>query len=299
MARARNIKPSFFQNDVLGELSPIDRLAFIGMWTIADYKGCFEHRPKRLKVQLLPYDDCDFEVIANNLERSGFIQIYSVQGQRYIKIINFDKHQNPHKNEKESGSDIPDISEKDNGVNELNRLQINRDKNGTAPADSPFLIPDSPIPLPDSGIPLTPSIKNLPATEVAEKSSGIESVDLLQAGRDVWTSYSNAYFSRYSTEPVQNTKVRSIIKQFVQRIGTEEAPHVAAFYLSHNDKFYIQKTHPVDLLLKDAEGLRTQWATGRTMTASKATQIDRTANNLDTVNQAIEMMRARKQNATV
>lgn len=56
MARARNIKPAFFTNDELSELPPLARLLFIGLWTIADYKGCFEYKPKRLKVQLLPYE---------------------------------------------------------------------------------------------------------------------------------------------------------------------------------------------------------------------------------------------------
>jgi hypothetical protein len=151
MARARNIKPSFFQNEELGELNPLDRLAFIGMWTIADFKGCIELRAKRLKVQLLPYDECDFETIVNNLEQSRFISTYSVLGQRYIKIINFEKHQNPHKNERESGRRIPDISERDdlnNKNNELQTIENNPDKNGTARADSLLLIPDSPNPQP-------------------------------------------------------------------------------------------------------------------------------------------------------
>ena len=89
MARARNIKPAFFTNENLAELTALERLAFIGMWTIADFKGCIEFRPKRLKIQLLPYDECDFEIITINLDKSGFIRNYSVQGQRYIKIINF------------------------------------------------------------------------------------------------------------------------------------------------------------------------------------------------------------------
>ena len=151
MARARNIKPSFFQNEELGELNPLDRLAFIGMWTIADFKGCIELRAKRLKVQLLPYDECDFETIVNNLEQSRFISTYSVLGQRYIKIINFEKHQNPHKNERESGSDIPDISEQDEITNENNDLTKDGTKPdfiGTARADSLLLIPDSLNPIP-------------------------------------------------------------------------------------------------------------------------------------------------------
>jgi uncharacterized protein YdaU (DUF1376 family) len=89
---------------------------------------------------------------------------------------------------------------------------------------------------------------------------------LLQAGRNVWTAYSTAYTERYKTAPVQNAKVRSLIKMLVQRIGEDEAPLVAAFYVNLTDRFYTQKAHPVDLLLKDAEGIRTQWFTGKTAT---------------------------------
>lgn len=157
MARARNIKPSFFQNEQLAELEPLERLFFIGLWTVADFRGCVEFRAKRLKVQLLPYDECCVEKIAINLERSGLIASYSVQGQPYIKILNFVKHQNPHKNEREAGSTIPDIEandnsfeEKRNDFRELGRFRTktekigtNRDQNGTARADSLLLIPDS------------------------------------------------------------------------------------------------------------------------------------------------------------
>lgn len=154
MARARNIKPSFFTNDDLSELNPLSRLLFIGMWTVADYKGCFEYKPKRLKVQLLPYDDCDIEQLVSDLEKSGFISIYSVQGQQYGKVINFEKHQNPHKNEREKGSEIPDISLADgeNSTNSYNlqNIEINRDQNGTDRADSFNLIPDSLNLIPDN-----------------------------------------------------------------------------------------------------------------------------------------------------
>lgn len=147
MARARNIKPSFFTNDELSELEPLARILFIGMWTIADFKGCFEYKPKRLKVQILPYDDCDIEQLTNILDKSGFISIYSVQGQRYIKVTNFNKHQNPHKNERESGSSIPDISlsdeKKPENSDHLQNIVINHDQNGTDRADSLNLIPDS------------------------------------------------------------------------------------------------------------------------------------------------------------
>ena len=156
MARARNIKPGFFQNDELAELHPLERLAFIGMWTIADFKGCIEYRPKMLKVQILPYDDCDMEVVTNNLEQARFIRSYAVQGKRYLKIINFEKHQNPHKNERDAGSEIPDIDEQDETANknsELSQDGTKPDLIGTARADSLLLIPDSLNLIPDSGSP--------------------------------------------------------------------------------------------------------------------------------------------------
>lgn len=150
MARARNIKPSFFTNDELGDVNPLARLLFIGMWTIADFKGCFEYKPKRLKVQLLPYDDCDIEELVTDLEKSGFISKYTVQGRQYIKALNFTKHQNPHKNERESGSEIPDIDQADQeltkntlNISDLQNIENNLEQNGTDRADSLNLIPDS------------------------------------------------------------------------------------------------------------------------------------------------------------
>lgn len=157
MARARNIKPSFFTNDELSELNPLARLLFIGMWTVADYKGCFEYKPKRLKVQLLPYDECNVEELTINLEKSGFIAIYTVQGQQYGKVINFEKHQNPHKNEREKGSELPDIDQKDEEnpkfTKDLGNIEINHDENGTDRADSLNLIPDSLLLKPENLLP--------------------------------------------------------------------------------------------------------------------------------------------------
>lgn len=143
MARSRNIKPAFFENELLGELPALDRLAFIGMWTVADFKGCFEYRPKRLKLKLLPYDDCDIEKIIDRLESKGFIKKYAFDNNDYIKIINFLVHQNPHIKEKSAGSKIPDIDI-------TNKPVLAPNKNGTSRADSLLLIPDSLKPHPDS-----------------------------------------------------------------------------------------------------------------------------------------------------
>lgn len=177
MARARNIKPAFFLNTDLSEVCAFSRLAFIGMWTISDFKGCIELNFKKIKAQILPYDNVDMELITNNLEQYGFIRLYSVQGKRYLKILNFEKHQNPHKNERESGSNIPDVDKNDNSFNNLSNNPDKDgtalDNNGTTRADSLLLnpstlIPESPIQIPDSLIAdiQTKPKKDAPATRL-------------------------------------------------------------------------------------------------------------------------------------
>lgn len=150
MPRARNIKPAFFLNDELGELDPIDRLLFIGLWTIADYKGELEWRPARIKAQILPYDSCDIKEIVINLDKSGFVSFYSHGGNYYVKINNFEKHQNPHPNEKKKGSEIPKYTDESRKAVDIKGLIINHDKSRQEAdesvsnnADSCSLIPDS------------------------------------------------------------------------------------------------------------------------------------------------------------
>ena len=150
MPRSRNIKYSFFTNDELAENDALGRLLFIGLWTLSDCNGNIEWRPKRIKAELLPYDNCDVEALAINLDKSGFIRFYSVQGKEFVNIVNFLKHQNPHKNERVKGSEIPVYSEEARQVLDLKGLAINPDKiesdpdsNGTARADSCSLNPDS------------------------------------------------------------------------------------------------------------------------------------------------------------
>jgi hypothetical protein len=105
MARARNIKPGFFKNENLAELSPLTRILFIGLWCIADREGRLEDRPKRIRAEILPYDDGSVEQMLQDLHDAGFVQRYTVGDQGYIGISNFAKHQMPH--HKEVASVIP------------------------------------------------------------------------------------------------------------------------------------------------------------------------------------------------
>lgn len=105
MARMRIVKPGFFANDALAELPALTRLLFIGLWCVADRAGRLEDRPKRIKAEVLPYDDGDVDTMLQALHESGFILRYSCDEHRYIQVVNFAKHQSPHI--KEVASTIP------------------------------------------------------------------------------------------------------------------------------------------------------------------------------------------------
>jgi hypothetical protein len=105
MARSRNIKPGFFTNDVLGELPPLARLLFAGIWTLCDREGRLEDRPKKIKAEVLPYDECDADDLLQKLHAADFIERYEVDGKRYLQVKTWGEHQNPHM--KEAASTIP------------------------------------------------------------------------------------------------------------------------------------------------------------------------------------------------
>lgn len=108
MARIRYLKPDFFKDEDLAKLPVETRLFFAGLWCLADRAGRLEDRPGRLKIEIFPYDDIDVErclqQLAEPKKNSGqpFINRYQTDKQRYIQIINWNKHQRPHHTEKES-----------------------------------------------------------------------------------------------------------------------------------------------------------------------------------------------------
>ena len=108
MARTRSLKPGFFTNDSLAEVEPLGRLLFQGLWCIADRAGRLEERQRRIKAEILPYDDTDIDRLLTELSQRGFIIRYAAGDVRYIQVTNFTRHQYPNKNEKASTIPAPE-----------------------------------------------------------------------------------------------------------------------------------------------------------------------------------------------
>lgn len=150
MARARNIKPGFFTNDVLAECEPLARLLFAGLWLHCDREGRMEDRPKKIKAEILPYDTCDADELLNQLQGHGFIVRYMAGDRRYIQVVNFGKHQNPHI--KEGASEIPAPNEHSTSTVQVSEVPAPAGLNPS----SPILNPESGIPHPETPAPAAP-----------------------------------------------------------------------------------------------------------------------------------------------
>lgn len=160
--RARNIKPGLFKDEELADLPIEARYLFSGLWCLADCKGRLEDRPKVIKVEIFPFDEnvsvAKVHHLLQLLADSGFIRRYETSSERYIHVINFEKHQNPHKQERDKGSQLPcpplvevlpvnngttsGFNRSDNGV-KPEPLPVN---NGVTRDDCGLLIADSLIP---------------------------------------------------------------------------------------------------------------------------------------------------------
>jgi len=113
MARTRDLRPGFFKNEELADLEPLARLLFAGLWNHCDREGRLEDRPRKLKMEILPWDECDINQLLNLLQEKKFIVRYEVDGQKCIWVPTFKKNQRVHP--KEPASALPEYAAENHG----------------------------------------------------------------------------------------------------------------------------------------------------------------------------------------
>lgn len=255
MARIRTVKPELFRHEELFEAEkrtglPL-RLAWIGLFTVADKEGRFKWRPRSIKCDILPYDDTDPSLILDEFVTMGLLIHYrDVDGAEYGAIPTWRLHQRPRNDE--AASNCPD-------PNDCAVLEVT--------VTNPSRTRHSEVTNPPRG------------KEVERKGKGSGSGKELSAGdsaagpgdhagdlrRAIWEAYRSEYLNRYGVEPVRNATVNGQVRSLAQRLGTH-APEVVKFYVRHPDPFYTRNTHSIGLCLKQAESLFTQYQKGRAIT---------------------------------
>lgn len=109
------MKPEFFRHHKLylaeKETKLPLRVAFAGLWTVADRAGRFAWEPIQIKLDCLPYDDIDFSRVLDVLEARGFIMKYA--SGKLGAIPGFNRHQVINNKERESIIKAPTQEESD------------------------------------------------------------------------------------------------------------------------------------------------------------------------------------------
>ena len=162
MARIRSLKPEFPQSETIGALSRDARLLFIQLWTLVDDEGRARAASRMLASLLYPYDDDApklMEKWLSELEVEKCIRRYEVEGNSYLEIVNWLKHQ---KIDRPSPSRLPPYREPSANPREPSRAldadlgprikdkdQGSEDAADAASTDRSFS--DSPSPLARSG----------------------------------------------------------------------------------------------------------------------------------------------------
>jgi len=111
MARIRTIKPEFPHSESIGRLSREARLLFILIWTVLDDEGRVRGNSRMLASLLYPFDDDAPSLIEGwlgELEHEGCVRRYEVEGNTYLDVPKWLKHQ---KIDKPSNSKIPKFVE--------------------------------------------------------------------------------------------------------------------------------------------------------------------------------------------
>jgi hypothetical protein len=114
-ARIRTIKPDFWDDDKVASVSRPARLTFLGLISaMSDDEGRCRGNPRVVRAAAYPLDDdVSADEIDSHLEelrKQRLIVRYAINGQQYIQVVNFTRHQ---RIQKPSPSQIPSMCSTD------------------------------------------------------------------------------------------------------------------------------------------------------------------------------------------
>ena len=93
MAKIRALKPEFFTDEKVVEVSPLARLLYQGMWVHSCDHGHLPDKPRQLKLRILPADDCSIGALIDELVDADLVQRHD----GWLIIPTLAKHQKPDK----------------------------------------------------------------------------------------------------------------------------------------------------------------------------------------------------------
>lgn len=103
MARSRQIKPEFFEDLKIAEVSVDARYLYIGLWTHMDRQGVCDGDARYIKRAIFPYDDAitlaRVKELVAELVRAQRVVGFAYEGREYLYSPTFARHQTFHHRE--------------------------------------------------------------------------------------------------------------------------------------------------------------------------------------------------------
>jgi len=106
--------------------------------------------------------------------------------------------------------------------------------------------------------------------------------------REVWRAYEEAFESRYATKPIRNAKINRQVSELVKRLGQTLACDVVRFYLSQNDRFFVERVHELGQCLAQAESLAARFQAKISVSKTKATKLEKTGQSAQAMQNYLE-----------
>lgn len=283
----RYLKPGICDSESIDKCSALAETLFYRLLVNVDDYGRLDARPAVVRAKCFPLKDSisnnDTLDLLKELQSNGLIVIYKSSDCVYLQMLKWDN--NPRSKESKCPRyDDSCIQMYADVCGSHTNLPVTVTVTVTETVNrKPELKPEQ-----ETVTDISDGVENQP--HPPQKTRSIKKKDNkdLSPSHETWQAYSDAYERRYKAKPVRNATVNGQISAFIKRIGFDEAPHVAEFYVYHNNSFYVQKMHTVGLLLADAEKLRTEWVTKNTMTNTQARQADETQARGNVWNKLIE-----------
>jgi hypothetical protein len=131
VARRRMIDPNFWQSEDVSKLTIRQRLLLIGLFSNADDEGKLRGNPAFVRSLVFPYEDISIKDIEEDLhvvENIDSILRYEVDGNKYIKLINWTKFQRVDKPQKSMIPEPNNYSENDSKNESENGYRLKEKK---------------------------------------------------------------------------------------------------------------------------------------------------------------------------
>lgn len=285
----RIVRAGILTSESVNQLSWPAEVFYRRLFNVVDDFGRFDGRPSILRASLYPLkldsvSERDVAKWLGECQKAALVKVYRVDDKQYLEVSKFDQRLRA----KHSKWPPPPSSAvtcqhmSSNATESESETEVSQSDLATLDQTAPK--------------PVVLLLENPKTPELNTGNTRAREAKPEPVSRETWDAYAQAYLTRYGVEPVRNRKVNSQLANLVQRLGSQEAPAVAQHYVRHNRSLYVSAKHPVDLLLRDAEGLRTEWATGRTVTDTQARQMDRKQNHFDIAQQLKAEARANNGN---